>query len=187
MALARSDAFASFELNRRQACWAVQGLWTRRQAPLLAGLAAQDTHVKLPKATPYEELQQDYLATGISLRAHPIGLARADLDQEGVVRIEDLADHDPGDQVLIAGLVLNRQRPGTASGVVFMTLEDETGMANVVVWPSLYEKQRRVIRGQQLVKIRGELQKEGDAFSVLAQHFTPLPLDGVKARSRDFK
>jgi error-prone DNA polymerase len=187
MALARSDAFASFELNRRQACWAVQGLWTRRQAPLLAGLAAQDTHVKLPKATPYEELQQDYLATGISLGAHPIGLARADLDQEGVVRIEDLADHDPGDQVLIAGLVLNRQRPGTASGVVFMTLEDETGMANVVVWPSLYEKQRRVIRGQQLVKIRGELQKEGDAFSVLAQHFTPLPLDGVKARSRDFK
>ena len=187
MALARSDALSCFGLERRQACWAVEGLWTRSKAPLLAGLTAQDTQVQLPTPSAYEDLQQDYLATGISLRSHPIGLTRRSLDAQGVVRIEDLADHDPGDSILIAGLVLNRQRPGTASGVVFMTLEDETGMANVVVWPKLYEKQRRLVRGQQLVKVRGELQKEGDAFSIVAKEFFVLPLDQVNARSRDFR
>ncbi len=187
MALARADALACFGLTRRQACWAVEGLWKRGKAPLLAGLTAPDTDVPLPIPTAYEDLQQDYRATGISLRAHPIGLAREHLDGEGVVPIAALADHDSGERVTIAGLVLNRQRPSTANGVVFMTLEDETGLANLVVWPSLYEKQRRVVRGQQLVKVRGQLQKEGHAFSIVAHHFSPLPLDPLNARSRDFR
>ena len=186
LALARADALTCFDLNRRQACWQVEGLWTST-TPLFAGLPTGDGEQSLPLATAYEDLQQDYLATGLSLKKHPIGLTRARLDREGVVRIEDLVDHDPGDRICIAGLVVNRQRPGTANGVVFMTLEDETGMANLVVWPKLFSKQRRVVRAEPLVKVWGELQREGDAFSIIARRFQRLGLDSVSAPSRDFR
>ncbi|HJN74043.1 MAG TPA: error-prone DNA polymerase [Myxococcota bacterium] len=184
--LARADALSCFGLSRRQACWQVEGLWTST-TPLFAGLPTGDAEQTLPVATAYEELQQDYLATGLSLEKHPIGLTRALLDREGVVRIEDLADHEPGDRICIAGLVVNRQRPGTANGVVFMTLEDETGMANLVVWPKLYSRQRRVVRAEPLIKVWGELQREQDAFSVVAHRFQGLPQQRVVAPSRDFR
>ena len=186
LAIARADALLCFGLNRRQACWQVEGLWTAT-TPLFSGLPTGDGELSLPIASPYEDLQQDYQATGLSLKKHPIGLTRARLDREGVVRIEDLVDHDPGDTICIAGLVVNRQRPGTANGVVFMTLEDETGMANLVVWPKLFARERRVVRAEPLVKVWGELQREGDAFSIVAHRFQRLPLDRVQAPSRDFK
>ena len=87
----------------------------------------------------------------------------------------------------IAGIVVNRQRPGTAKGVTFMTLEDETGMANLVVWPKLFEKQRALIRGQALIMVQGRLQRESDAASVLAERFEALPLGAIKSKSRDFR
>ncbi|MCB9758535.1 MAG: error-prone DNA polymerase [Alphaproteobacteria bacterium] len=185
-ALARADALAAFGLNRRQAAWAVEGLMTRN-TPLLAGLRVQDDDAPIPAATPLEDLQQAYLATGLSLSTHPVGLAREELDRKRVLRIADLAHYDAGDTVQIAGLVVNRQRPGTAKGVLFMTIEDETGMANLVVWPKLYEKQRRVIRHEKLVIVAGRLQREGDAVSLLARSFAPLPLGEISSRSRDFR
>lgn len=185
MALARADALRGFGQTRRQAAWAVAGLRTT-QAPLLAALSPTDHSAGLPEATALEELQQDLLATGLSLERHPIGLARGRLDTEGVLRIADLAHYDSGERVQIAGIVTSRQRPGTASGVLFMTLEDETGMANLVVWPKLYEAQRRTIRHEPLLVVRGRLQREGDAVSVLAEHFRPVGLEGIHPPSRDF-
>lgn len=186
LALAQADAFACLDIPRRQACWQVEGLWSQ-DTPLLAGLQSADRGTQLPKPSPYQDVQQDFLAMGFSLDKHPLGLARAWLDKRKVTRILDLHNHDAGDRVLIAGLVVNRQRPGTAKGVTFMTLEDETGMANLVVWPKLYDKQRQVIRGQQLVMVRGRLQRESDATSILAESFQPLPIGAVRAKSRDFR
>ncbi|MCP4807941.1 MAG: DNA polymerase III subunit alpha [Proteobacteria bacterium] len=186
LALARADALSCFGMDRRQACWEVEGLWTSK-TPLLAGLPTGDGEQTLPVATAYEELQQDYLSTGLSLSTHPLAIARPALDGKGVVRIEDLADHEPGDAICIAGLVVNRQRPGTANGVVFMTLEDETGMANLVIWPSLFKRQRRLCRAEPLVRVWGLLQREGDAFSIVTTRFARLPLDEVRAPSRDFR
>jgi error-prone DNA polymerase len=90
-------------------------------------------------------------------------------------------------EVEIAGLVAHRQRPSTASGVVFLGMEDETGTANVVVWPKLYEAERALVRGQQLLRVRGVVQRQGAAVSVLARGFAPLHAPRVRARSRDFR
>ena len=186
LALARADALFGFGLSRRQAAWAIEGLRTR-DTPLLAGLGTQDLDAPLPVATPYEELQQDYLATGLSLSKHPVQLSRGELDPKGVMRVSDLSHYDAGDRVRVAGIVVNRQRPGTAKGVMFMTLEDETGNANLVIWPKLYEQQRRLIRHEKLLIVTGRLQREGEATSILAQRFEALRVGDIQAKSRDFR
>lgn len=186
LALAQAQAFEGLGVSRRQACWEVEGLWSS-DTPLFAGVQLGDGDTALPAPNPYEEVQQDFLAMGFSLGNHPIGLARDWLDRKRAVRIVDLADFDAGDRVRIAGIVVNRQRPGTAKGVTFMTLEDETGMANLVIWPKLFEKQRGIIRGQALVMVEGRLQRESDAASILAERFQVLPIGAVKAKSRDFR
>lgn len=172
--LARADALADLGLSRREAVWAVKGLWTR-STPLLEGIASTDDGERLPVATAFEEMQLDYRYTGLSLEAHPIGLARAWLRQRGVVPISRLLELDPDRIVKIAGLVTSRQRPMTASGVVFMSLEDETGLANVVVWPKTFESQRRVARGENLVMITGKLQRQNEAISIVVYRFRKIP------------
>ena len=182
-ALARADALRGLASSRREAAWVAEGLWTD---PLFAGMASRDQAAPLPVASPMEELQQDYLSTGLSLDKHPIGLARKALDKRRVLRIADLMDQDNGDLVRVAGLVIVRQRPGTASGVVFMTVEDETGLLNLVIWPKLYERQRRIIRHERLLLVAGRLQREGDAHSLLATGFEALNLGEIATKSRDF-
>jgi error-prone DNA polymerase len=186
LALAQAQAFEGLGISRRQACWEVEGLWSS-DTPLFAGVQLGDGETALPVAQPYEEVQQDFLAMGFSLERHPLGLARSWLDKKRVTRIVDLADFDAGDLVRIAGIVVNRQRPSTAKGVTFMTLEDETGMANLVVWPKLFEKQRALVRGQALIMVQGRLQRESDAASILAERFEALPLGAIKSKSRDFR
>ncbi len=185
--LAKADAFRGLGLSRRDATWEVDALWTR-STPLLSGLAGDTVDAGLPQASLLEDLQQDYLALGLSLRAHPLGLCRDELEKRGAVRIASLSEMAAGGRVRIGGLVSCRQRPHTAAGVLFMTLEDETGMANLVVWPKLYERQRRLIRGEQLLYVDGKLQREGDAVSILATRFERLRIsDTFRTKSRDFR
>jgi error-prone DNA polymerase len=172
--LARADVLADLGLSRREAVWAVEGLWTQ-STPLLEGLASTDDGERLPIATRFEEMQLDYKYMGLSLKAHPIGLAREWLARRGVVPISRLLELEPDRIVKIAGLVTSRQRPMTASGVVFMSLEDETGMANVVVWPKVFDSQRRVARGENLVMVTGKLQRQNEAISIVIYRFRKIP------------
>ena len=151
----------------------------------------------LPTATPTEEVLDDFASTGLSLQQHPVGLLRERLDSSGYMRLGRLAELPQATIVRVAGLVSHRQRPATASGVVFLTLEDETGSGNIVVWPKVYERQRSLIRGAQLVEVYGKLERTtgtgapgeaGDVLNVIAWNFTPLTLGmPVAASSRDFR
>src|SRR5690606_4508981 len=144
--LAQADAFSSFGLNRREALWAVKGLVGTHGAdtlPLFAALPAEaspsEEPAGLPLMAPGEEVIHDYATLSLSLKGHPVQFLRPLLDERGTTRSANLMTVTPGHRVEVAGLVLVRQRPGTASGVIFVTLEDETGVANIVVWPKLFE------------------------------------------------
>jgi error-prone DNA polymerase len=172
--LARADAFGSLRLGRRGALWSAIGLdRTGReldQPPLFAwaeGAARAEPEVALPAMTLGEEVAQDYANLRLSLRCHPLALVRPWLGRR-VVRAEQLATFHNGRRVEVAGLVLVRQRPGTASGVIFVTIEDETGVANLVVWPGVFERYRRVVMGAQLIVVRGRMQREGIVIHVVA-------------------
>jgi error-prone DNA polymerase len=184
-ALAQADAFRSLGLERRPALWAVAGLW---DAPLFAGLARTAAAPSLPEPTARERLESDYAATGLAVGRHPVGLERERLRARGLRSVAELALVAAGETVRVAGLISCRQRPMTASGVVFLTLEDETGQVNVVAWPRLYERRRRVVRGSPLVEVAGCLQRENEALSLVAAHIEPLREGpGVAPRSRDFR
>ena len=188
LALARACALDSLlpsdQRGARGAVWAVEGLWSG----LFARTPRVEQQMALPLATPLDEVQADYRATGLSVRSHPVGLVREALEKDGVISLARLVEVRAGAPVRVAGLVSHRQRPGTASGVVFMTLEDETGTVNVVVWPKLFERQRTLIRGEPLVCVSGELQRDGEAISVVAHHFSVLKTaPPVAASSRDFR
>jgi len=180
--LSRAGALASLGRSRRETLWQVEGMW---DGPLLEGVEPPQEEPQLPLPSAVEDLQEDYRATGLCLTAHPVGLVRENL--RGVLPIEQLGDQPEGARVRIAGLVTCRQRPNTASGVLFMTLEDETGMANLVVWPRVYERQRRLVRGENLLVVTGKLQRQDEAISILAHQFQRLPVDGIPTKSRDFR
>jgi len=193
-ALAEAGAFAQVAgPDRRAVAWVLQGLWT--DLPLFAALERTEPSPDLPQQGPLERLKADYRSTGLSVDLHPIALLRSKLDALGVLRCDRLAVHRPGSRVRIAGIVQSRQRPGTASGVVFMTFEDETGMANLVVWPKTWLAFRRLARGASLLGADGRLQRQDDAVSVLVERFWRLPepetgaserLSDLSVRSRDF-
>ncbi|MGE4036422.1 MAG: error-prone DNA polymerase [Hyphomonadaceae bacterium] len=131
----------------------------------------------LPPMLLGEHIVEDYRTIGLSLKAHPASLLRAELAVRRVIKSEQLTQMRNGERVRVAGLVLVRQRPGTASGVIFMTLEDETGIANIVVWPKLFEQYRREVLGGRLVAIDGPVQRESGVIHVIAERvhdFTPL-------------
>ncbi|MEE2751790.1 MAG: error-prone DNA polymerase [Myxococcota bacterium] len=182
--LAEANAFEGLGLPRREALWQVEGLW---QGPLLEGVPAPQEDTRLPTPSELENLQEDYRATGLCLTHHPVALLRERLTHQQVLPIEQLTQQPDGARVRIAGLVTCRQRPSTASGVLFMTFEDETGLANLVVWPKTYERQRRLVRGENLLIVTGKLQRQDEAISILAQQFQPLSLEKVHTQSRDFK
>jgi error-prone DNA polymerase len=174
--LARADAFGSLALDRRGALWRAIGLdragHEQDLPPLFAwaeGRAAPaEPEIALPAMTLGQDVAEDYANLRLSLRAHPLALLRRFLGPP-VVAAERLATLDDGRRVAVAGLTLVRQRPGTASGVIFITLEDETGIANLVVWPKMFERFRRVVLGAQLMVVHGRLQKEGLVIHVVAE------------------
>ena len=179
--LAEADAFTSLGLDRRDALWAVKGLKGTDGAetlPLFAAASERDPRrepdADLPPMPPGEQVIHDYRQLGLSLKAHPVSFVRSGLQARHTLTCAELFATGHGRVVEVAGLVLVRQRPGTASGVVFMTLEDETGIANIVVWPKVFEQWRRVVLGARFVAIRGQVQREGEVVHLMARQMTDL-------------
>jgi error-prone DNA polymerase len=171
IALARADAFASLGLSRRDVLWAVRGL-SDAALPLLDGpqeLRDLEPSVQLPALTLGEQVVDDYAAISMTLRAHPLALLRARLTERDIAPTAVLKECSNGDVFTLAGLVLVRQRPGTASGVVFVTIEDEHGIANLVVWPGVFERYRRIVMGARLLGVRGRIQREGLVIHLVAE------------------
>ena len=132
---------------------------------------------------PGEQVIEDYRYLSLSLKAHPVSFLRADFARQGIVQSRDLPKVANGQMVTIAGLVLVRQRPGSANGVIFMTLEDETGVATAIVWRKKFEKYRAIVMGARLVKIRGRLQSESGVIHVVVDHIEDMtPALGILQR-----
>ncbi|MBX3507795.1 MAG: error-prone DNA polymerase [Parvibaculum sp.] len=179
--IADADAFRSIGLDRREALWAVRGLggYTDgaggRPPALLPLFAAHEERglqdeqeMRLPAMPLGEHVVLDYATLRLSLKAHPVSFLRRRFASQGIMPNSGLKDMEAGRLVMLAGLVLVRQRPGTASGVIFATIEDETGVANIIVWPKLYERRRRVVLTSRLLFVRGRIQKEGIVIHVVA-------------------
>ncbi|TGX54836.1 DNA polymerase III subunit alpha [Sphingomonas gei] len=180
--LARADAFQALGLNRRQALWAIKGLG---QKPLDLFSAADarervtvsesvEPDVALVPLTEGREVVEDYRATQLSLRAHPVTFLRERLAERRIAKCGDLLNMKDGARVEVAGLILVRQRPGSAKGVVFVTLEDETGIANAVFWADRFEANRRTVMTATMLAIRGKVQREGIVIHLVAEAITDL-------------
>ena len=174
-ALAGADALRSLDLDRRTGLWRAKGLARGASpAPLFAAMGLEEgddagrahgagPHLALPPLELSEDVVADYETLRLSLKAHPLSFLRAHFASLGAVPAEALAKTLEGRRTATAGIVLVRQRPGTAKGVVFMTIEDETGVANIVVWPKLFEQFRPIVMGARLILVRGRIQRAEDA------------------------
>jgi error-prone DNA polymerase len=183
--LAAADAFQSMGLDRRCALWAVKALG-EPPLPLLADAAAEDGPAPLPEMGEGEHVAEDYATLSLSLRRHPLSFLRGDFAARRFLRAADLAQAKIGGRIDIAGLVLIRQRPGTASGVIFMTIEDETGVANLIVWPATFERFRRVVLGATLIACTGRVQREGAVIHVVTERLVDLSHRLRELRSGSF-
>jgi error-prone DNA polymerase len=180
--LADIDAFRSLGLDRRDALWAARGLnrvGGQEDLPLFARAhdPTREPDFDLPAMPLGEHVVEDYRTLGLSLKTHPAALLRHELSARRAIKAEMLPQIANGQRTRVAGLVLVRQRPGTASGVIFMTLEDETGIANIVVWPKMFERFRAEVLAGRLVAIDGPVQSESGVIHVIAERvhdFTPL-------------
>ena len=172
--LAQADAFAGHGLNRHEALWAVKGLGAETPLPLFAaaGEGIPTGDAVLPLMDLREEVFEDYIGTRLTLREHPVTLLQTEIGR--TLPSQDLRDTGDGKWVEVCGLVITRQRPGTASGVIFLTLEDGTGVSNIVVWPKMFEKRRKAVMAGRLLKIHGKLQREGIVTHVIANQITDL-------------
>ena len=186
-ALAAGDALANMAGHRYRAYWQVSGI--ERPLPLLSAETAVPEGVPLLRA-PREghDIVADYGSLGLSLRRHPLALLRKRLEGRGIVTTEALWNLPTGRRVTTAGMVITRQRPGSASGVTFVTMEDETGHVNLIVWKRVAEEQRAALLESRLLEVRGALQREGDVLHVIAQRLTDLSmlLGELTFESRDF-
>jgi len=208
--LAEADAFRSLGLDRRAALWAIKGL-APTALPLFAAAGrfanriepeCNEPGIVLDAMTEGADVAEDYNAAGLTLRAHPLSFLRGELQGRDMIRCADLASIRDGRQVRLAGLVLMRQRPGTAKGVMFMTIEDETGVANLIFWKDRIEAQRPIVIGA-MIGVTGMLQREGEITHIIArtvEDLTPLlrrvgadardgnaPTTSIAVRSRDFR
>jgi error-prone DNA polymerase len=191
--LAEADAFRpALGLARREALWAIRAL-RDEPLPLFAAASEREAEVipeisepaaLLRPMTAGGEVVQDYSHVGLSLRAHPVSFLRDDLRRRGIVTCADAMNTRDGRWVEAAGIVLVRQRPGSAKGVLFITLEDETGIANLVVWPKVFEANRRTFLGTSMMSVRGRIQREGDVVHLVVQKVTDLSADLASVGSR---
>jgi error-prone DNA polymerase len=183
--LADADAFRSIGLDRREALWAVRGLdrvGDQDDLPLFASRPAREMEpdARLAPMPLGAHVVEDYRRLSLSLKAHPASFMRARLTARGVLRSEALRSIRNGERVTVAGLVLVRQRPGTAGGVIFMTLEDETGVANIIVWPKVFERLRAIVLGARFVAVTGKLQSEQGVIHIVAERMNDLtPMLGL--------
>ncbi len=176
--LAKADAFRSMGIGRREAAWAIKALRPdklplfeeadRRAAAIRPEINEAD--VELPGMTGGRQVVEDYRSHGLTLRAHPVSFLREQLGQMGISPCRDLRQARNGSRLSVSGLVLVRQKPGSAKGVMFITLEDETDIANLIVWPSMFDKQRRIILGAQMMVCRGRVQCASGVIHLIAEH-----------------
>ncbi|HXX50243.1 MAG TPA: error-prone DNA polymerase [Xanthobacteraceae bacterium] len=201
--LAEADAFRSLAHDRRAALWAARrldtiglrrprgGVKTDETLPLLTPHLGDELfpepNVALPVMPLCEHVVEDYVATGLSLKAHPVRFFRERLNALGALHNVKLRDEDltQDSTVTVAGLVLVRQRPGTSKGVVFMTLEDETDIANIIVWPKVFGQNRRTVMTSRFLAVRGRLQRAGLVIHVVAETFIDLSAELPLLRDGD--
>ena len=190
--LAEADAFAALGIDRRTALWAIRGLGEPPPPLLQAVMAGLDPAVTnpeptvtLPPMTAGREVVEDYQSTGLTLRQHPVAFLRTELRARGMVTCASLCAAREGRRVVVPGIVLVRQKPGSAKGVMFITIEDETGIANLVLWPALFEKQRRLVLSAGMVACQGRVQRDGAVVHVVVEHLLDLSreLRSVGARA----
>ena len=193
--IAEADGFAALGLDRRGALWAIRGL---AEVPLPLFAAADAAGEPQPEAIEPavalaamplgREVVEDYASVGLSLRRHPVSFLRHDLAASGMIACDELARMRDGRQVEVAGIVLMRQKPGSAKGVLFMTVEDETGIANLILWPALFAQQRRLVLSAGMVSCRGRVQREGLVLHIIAERLADCSalLRSVGARDADF-
>jgi error-prone DNA polymerase len=171
--LAAADAFRSIGLDRRQALWELRGLPKDIPLPLFehakAAETGTETNIALPIMSLAEHVVNDYRTLRLSLKAHPMSFLRADATAARILPCIALKETRNGARVSVGGVILVRQRPGSASGVVFMTIEDETGIANAVIWPKVLERQRKVVMGARLIVVHGRVQRHEDIIHVVAE------------------
>ncbi|RKD86360.1 error-prone DNA polymerase [Mangrovibacterium diazotrophicum] len=167
--LADADAFRSLGLDRRRALWEVSAMKDHPTGMFTGtpSASSSEQQTELPVMSDGEHVIQDYASTTLSLKAHPVSFARATLNNFGVTTTSALNQLKNGDRVKVCGLITVRQRPGTAKGVLFITIEDETGFANLVVWANTFEKYRKVILQSRLLMVEGKLQIEGEVIHVV--------------------
>ena len=176
--LAAADAFRSAGLGRREALWQARALAKAPPLPLFEAAGAKgeapEPAVALPAMADGEQVVEDYRTLRLSLRAHPLSFLRERLAGRGALAAEAMARASDGERAAAAGLVLVRQRPGSAKGVIFMTLEDESGTVNVVVWPNILETYRRAVLGARLALVRGRVQRAGEIVHLVAARVDDL-------------
>ncbi len=192
--LAEADAFRpSLKFARREALWAIKAL-RDEPLPLFAAASAREAKtvpelheppVTLRPMTTGSEVVEDYGHVGLTLRSHPVSFLRGDLHSQRIVTCADAMQARDGRWLQTAGLVLVRQMPGSAKGVVFITIEDETGIANLVIWPKLYERQRRVILSAGMLAVHGRIQREGEVVHLVAHRVSDLSNALARVGGRD--
>ena len=189
--LAEADAFQSLQMDRRSALWqALDQTWKSEDLPLFANLPASESPVHaLPKLTQQEEVYEDYHMTGLTLRQHPLSFHRPELDKMGVVPAGHLIKCLHGCPIIVAGLVLLRQRPGTARGVTFVTLEDETGVANLIIFAQIWQRFEVAARRATALVAAGKLERKNEVIHIIVDHLEDLTesLGQIDHRSRDFR
>ncbi len=173
--LAEADAFHALAHDRRQGLWKVRGLG-EAPLPLFAAADARELNhsvegiepeVALRPLTDGREVVEDYRTLQLSLRAHPLSFLRDELTRQGVTRCADLDQLRDGRHVEVAGIILVRQKPGSAKGILFITIEDESGIANGILWPDRFEAQRRTVMTAAMVGLKGRIQKEGEVVHII--------------------
>jgi error-prone DNA polymerase len=186
--LAEAAALRGLAGHRHRARWSTAG--TEQQLPLFAGTqGVAESRIAIPPPSKVENTRADYASTGLTLGTHPVALIRRELSQRRYRRSTELATLPNGRLARFAGIVILRQRPQTASGVTFLTLEDESGMVNVVVWQQVAERQRRVFLESQLLAVEGRMESADGSQHLIAarlENLSPL-LAGLRTNSRDFR
>jgi len=186
--LAEADAFSSIPRSRRDSVWESLVL-KDEQMPLFDERCVEEEQpVILPKMPLGQEVMTDYSTIGLSLKKHPVALIREELKAKNIITSSELLERPHGKWTKVAGLVLIRQRPGTASGIVFVTLEDETGIVNLIVRPDIYEKYRLAARHAGLLQAEGYVERQGQVIHIMVKRMFDLSnlLAGYQLRSRDF-
>jgi error-prone DNA polymerase len=191
-ALAGADALRRLSGNRHQAAWAVAGIDTRA-TPMLRSTRVDEAGVALAAPSAAQDTLADYRALGLTLNRHPVGLLREQLARFRIEPATTLRGYPSGRIARASGLVTHRQRPETAKGTVFVTLEDETGSINVIVWPRIAEMQRKPLLGAKLLTVYGTWQRQGEGAEAVMHLLAVRMIDhtallqGLESRSRDFR